>query len=103
VTDNLTAAEALEIVLEGTTSKKWHEAPAEILAGLRALGFALVPITNDNDPDAPFIERLERASKAVVSHWDEFGAEHGLDESMEELRRALRGQKSATTGGPWSA
>lgn len=28
-------------------------------------------------------------AKAVISHWDEFGPEHGFDEAVEMLRRAL--------------
>lgn len=33
--------------------------------------------------------RLHLAAMAVLRHWDEFGPEHGLDETMDGLRRVL--------------
>lgn len=38
------------------------------------------------------MDAILRAAKGVVAHWDEFGPEHGLDESMEVLRRSLAKQ-----------
>ncbi len=51
---DMTPAEALGTVLEATTSNKWAEAPAEIIARLRALGFAIVPL----EADETAIERI---------------------------------------------
>lgn len=58
----MTPAEALEAVLEATTSKKWHEAPAEILAGLRAAGYAIIPIEPDD-------AAIKRGASAIFGHW----------------------------------
>jgi hypothetical protein len=33
-------------------------------------------------------ERLERALKAVISHWDEFGPEYGFAETIDRFARA---------------
>lgn len=33
---------------------------------------------------------VRSAAKAVCDHWSEFGPEHGFDEMMEHLYRALR-------------
>ena len=33
--------------------------------------------------------RIERAAKAVLKHWCEFGHEHGFDEAMAHLDMAL--------------
>lgn len=35
-------------------------------------------------------DSAERALKAVVSHWREFGPEHGFDECLEMAARTLR-------------
>jgi hypothetical protein len=32
---------------------------------------------------------VESALRAVIAHWDEFGPEHGLDECIDQARRAL--------------
>jgi hypothetical protein len=34
-------------------------------------------------------DRLRSALRHLVNHWDEFGAEYGLDESFHLARRAL--------------
>ena len=36
-------------------------------------------------------DRLRAALRHLVNHWDEFGAEYGLDESFHLARRALEG------------
>jgi predicted nuclease with TOPRIM domain len=37
-------------------------------------------------------DRLRSALRHLVNHWDEFGAEYGLDESFHLARRALEGK-----------
>ena len=48
-------------------------------------------IKYENEIDALKAERdrLRSALRHLVNHWDEFGAEYGLDESFHLARRAL--------------
>lgn len=36
------------------------------------------------------VETLRNALLSIINHWDEFGPEHGLDETIDRARRALK-------------
>lgn len=51
--------------------------------------FRIVSVDDAITIEARFDDPALQAARAALSHWDEFGPEHGLDEVMEGLRRAL--------------
>ena len=67
-----------------------------IAEGWRDTGHPVEPLyaaplaQRDAERDA---ERALRAFRAVIAHWDEFGPEHGFDESIDQARRALSAAK----------